>query len=565
MLCSVCRRQVLSSDPRCRACGTPLDGERHLDLVLTDGERVALDRRLVIGRSAACELRLDDPSVSRIHAAIEPDGAGRVLLSDLGSSYGTHLEGRRLDEPAPLEPGMTLALGDSRFTIEERVDAAAAGMTVSVPAGISLLLKVPPDLARPRPRSRAARRPARRDQMPGHEARRPRMRSGWSLKRGEASEGERRHLLKNLRSGEVVALAGAEAELVELLDGRHDLPVLIAAAEQRCGPDGTSRLARLLAELADQDMLAGVEAPEEPAGFLQRLARPREFDWKWLPDLIASVYRRGGWLLFTRGAQAVLATVALVGLVAFVSLIAGGGGTPLVVARRVGIGAIVFVAGRFALALCHEFAHGLCAESFGRPVTRAGLKLVLTFPYLFVDTTDAWFESRRRRIAIALAGPASDLTLGGAFAIGCWLCDAGALRDVFFQLAFGGYVGALFNLNPLLERDGYHVLVDALREPGLRRRASRRLTDALAGIPADASAAAPRRLLGYGVASLVWSVVMVAFTVAITLRYYHRLAGLIPATVVWVVLVGFYCVVALPLAVTLLAPLWARVARPRPA
>ena len=36
---------------------------------------------------------------------------------------------------------------------------------------------------------------------------------------------------------------------------------------------------------------------------------------------------------------------------------------------------------------------------------------------------------------------------------------------------------------------------------------------------------------------------MVAFTVAITLRYYNRLAGLIPATVVWVVLVGFYCVV----------------------
>jgi hypothetical protein len=58
---------------------------------------------------------------------------------------------------------------------------------------------------------------------------------------------------------------------------------------------------------------------------------------------------------------------------------------------------------------------------------------------------------------------------------------------------------------------------------------------------------------------------MVLFTVAITLRYYHRLAGLIPASVVWVVLVGFYCVVALPLAVTLLAPLWARVSRPHPA
>ena len=130
-------------------------------------------------------------------------------------------------------------------------------------------------------------------------------------------------------------------------------------------------------------------------------------------------------------------------------------------------------------------------------MTRAGLKVVLTFPYLFVDTTDAWFESRRRRIAIALSGPASDLTLGGAFAIACWLCDAGALRDVFFQLAFGGYVGALFNLNPLLERDGYHVLVDVLREPGLAparlpaadRRAGRR-----SGRRLDRGAAAAARL-----------------------------------------------------------------------
>jgi len=46
---------------------------------------------------------------------------------------------------------------------------------------------------------------------------------------------------------------------------------------------------------------------------------------------------------------------------------------------------------------------------------------------------------------------------------------------------FGGYVAALFNLNPLLERDGYHVLVDLLREPGLRRRAGRRLADVLSG------------------------------------------------------------------------------------
>jgi putative peptide zinc metalloprotease protein len=228
----------------------------------------------------------------------------------------------------------------------------------------------------------------------------------------------------------------------------------------------------------------------------------------------------------------------------------------------VGLGAVVFVLGRLVLVLCHELAHGLCAEAFGRPVTQAGLKVALVFPYVFVDTTDAWFEPRRRRIAISLAGPASDLTLGGAFAIACVAGGRGAARDVLFQLAFGGYVGALFNLNPLLQRDGYHVLVDALREPGLRRRASARVNAAIAGTAPPTPPGERDRLLGYGIASLGWSVVMVAFAVVMSLRYYDRLSRLVPPTLVWTVLAAFYLILALPLTVTLLRPLWTRATSP---
>ena len=96
------------------------------------------------------------------------------------------------------------------------------------------------------------------------------------------------------------------------------------------------------------------------------------------------------------------------------------------------------------------------------------MKLVVIFPYAFVDTSEAWFEPRRRRIAISAAGPISDFSLGGIFSICCVFVE-GTVRDVFFQLAFAGYVGAFFNLNPWIDRDGYHMLVDYLREPGLRQ------------------------------------------------------------------------------------------------
>jgi putative peptide zinc metalloprotease protein len=524
----------------------------HLDLVLPRGERVPLDRSLAIGRAPASDLLLDDPSVSRAHAEIVVDQDG-AMLQDVGSSYGTFVDGRPLSEPIALSNGMHIDLGDCRLEVAERVDRAGAGMTVSVPAGISLIVEQPS---------------VRRARLRGQQNRKPKLRSGWSLKRLEESEavGGARFVLKDHRSSVMVRLGTEEAELAQLLDGDHDLVSLLGEAAARWGADGPARLARLLAELADKGMLSGVESetdPTHPAGslpWLARLIRPRERELPGVPQAMAAVYRRGGWVLFSSAALGVMAVIALGGLVAFAALIIGRYGTPFVVAQRVGLGALVFVVGRFALVVCHELAHGLIAESFGRPISRAGIKVALVFPYVFVDTTDAWFESRQRRMMISLAGPASDVILGGAFALACLVTAPGSVRDILFQVAFGGYVGALFNLNPLMERDGYHVLVDLLREPGLRRRATRHLHEVLSGRgPADS-----RRLLVYAVASLVWSVLTVAFAVVLSLRYYPILAQLAPPALVWTVLSAFYLVLALPLAVQLLRPLWTRVYRARP-
>ena len=549
MLCTVCHRQVPRTDARCRSCGTPRDGRVHLDLVLSGGERVPVDRSLVLGRAPACDLVLDDPSVSRVHAEIVVDDDGPTL-KDAGSSYGTFVDGSQVSGPLALAPGMRLELGDCRLEVAERVDHAGAGMTVSVPAGISLVVEQPS---------------VRRARLRGQQNRKPKLRSGWSLKRLADSEavGGARYVLKDHRSSAFVRLGEDEAEMAQLLDGDRDLVSLIGEASTRWGADGPARLARLLAELADKGMLAGVEADEGATGltpWLARLIRPREREIPGVAAAMATVYRRGGWVLFTPAALGVLAVIALGGLVAFAALVIGRYGTPFVVGQRVGLGALVFVVGRFALVVCHELAHGLIAESFGRPISRAGIKVALVFPYVFVDTTDAWFESRRRRMLISLAGPASDVVLGGAFALACLVVAPGGARDILFQVAFGGYVGALFNLNPLMERDGYHVLVDLLSEPGLRRRATRHLHAVLSGHgPPDSG-----RLLAYALASLVWSLLTVAFAVVLSLRYYPVLAKLAPPALVWTVLSAFYLVLALPLAVQLLRPLWTRVYRPRP-
>ena len=239
-------------------------------------------------------------------------------------------------------------------------------------------------------------------------------------------------------------------------------------------------------------------------------------------EMIDAVYRRGGWILVTRPAASVIAAVALAGIIAFAYLVAGRYGTPFVVAGRIGLGGLVFILGRLAIVVVHELAHGLVLTSYGRRVERAGFKLLLVFPYAFVDTSQAWMEPRRRRIAVSAAGPAADLALGAVFALACLVAPPGAQRDVLFQLAFAAYVGACFNLNPFLDRDGYQILVDLLREPNLRRRAREQFARRLAGAPAAGDS---RLLARYSVLALAWSVVAAGFVVAMTLRYRERIDG----------------------------------------
>jgi pSer/pThr/pTyr-binding forkhead associated (FHA) protein/Zn-dependent protease len=504
-----------------------------LELVLADRSRVPLAHDITIGRAPGSTLRLDDPAVSRQQARIVVR-RGEVLLEDAGSSYGTWLDGRRVQGPAPLRDGSRIRVGDQELVVERRRGEEEAGRTVVVPLGASLVT------------------PAVSGDVGAH----PRMRSGYALKRLEASEGERRWVLRDLESDRFLRMDDADAELLQLLDGRHSVPELVSEVERREGEAGPARLARLLAELAERGLLSGVTgamaADPTQEGRLRRLAAPREITWSGAGRLFEQLYRRGGRSLLTRPALAAIAVLMVAGLVAFPYLVLARYGTPFVVAQKVGVGALIFLAGRLAVVTVHEAAHGLVMASYGRRVRRAGLKVLMIFPYAFVDTSEAWFEPRRRRIAISAAGPVSDLSIGGAFALCCVALPAGTIRDIVFQLAFAAYLGALFNLNPFVERDGYQILVDVLREPTLRRRAREQLFRQLSGQgrPGDSPL-----LTRYAAAGIAWSVLAGCFAAGLSLRYEARLAQVASQPVVWSVLgilwVGFF----LPVIVILVGPL----------
>ncbi|QIJ63034.1 FHA domain-containing protein [Streptomyces sp. JB150] len=110
--------------------GAPADPEPHpevedaparLDVVAgpdAGGVHLLHGGRIEIGRSAAADVPLDDPDVSRLHCAVTLSPDGRVTVADLGSTNGTTLDGTRVGaRPVRFTPGALLRLGESALRL----------------------------------------------------------------------------------------------------------------------------------------------------------------------------------------------------------------------------------------------------------------------------------------------------------------------------------------------------------------------------------------------------------------------------------------------------------------
>jgi Protein of unknown function (DUF3662)/FHA domain len=94
----------------------PARAEQRTALLLMDGKRLIVGAGgVTMGRSRQCEVMVDDPNVSRQHAEIRPRG-GSWVVTDLGSTNGSRLNGRRLEQPTVLKPGDEIELGTTTLT-----------------------------------------------------------------------------------------------------------------------------------------------------------------------------------------------------------------------------------------------------------------------------------------------------------------------------------------------------------------------------------------------------------------------------------------------------------------
>src|SRR5258708_34035106 len=88
-------------------------------------EEVLTQDVIKVGKLASSHLRIDDETVSRMHAVIEITGADEIHIIDLGSTRGTLVNGERITKTR-LQPGDGSMFGDSRVPVTVLAAAHAA-------------------------------------------------------------------------------------------------------------------------------------------------------------------------------------------------------------------------------------------------------------------------------------------------------------------------------------------------------------------------------------------------------------------------------------------------------
>jgi putative peptide zinc metalloprotease protein len=312
---------------------------------------------------------------------------------------------------------------------------------------------------------------------------RPRLRAGVTVQR-QMYRGEPWYLLVDAASGRQHRVNRSAYELIGRFDGRASVDRLWALLLEKFGDDAPTQdeILGIVARLGEAGLVqfgsaSPGAAPLRPGG--ARRARRRR---AWINPLAVSaplldparllerLEPAARWLAHPAAlaawAAAVLAAAAAVG--ANWDALRDHAAKHMTSASYLTLAWILYP----VIKGLHELAHAVAVRRWGGEVHEMGITLLFFTPAPYVDASAAnAFRDRWQRAAVSAAGIAVELGLAAA-AVFVWLeVEPGTLRDVAFVTLFlCGASTLLFNANPLVRFDGYHLLCDVLDLPNLAVR-----------------------------------------------------------------------------------------------
>jgi putative peptide zinc metalloprotease protein len=213
-----------------------------------------------------------------------------------------------------------------------------------------------------------------------------------------------------------------------------------------------SRLARYVAlagRLTDVDLI--------------QMRRPDDaFDW---------AYRHGGRFLYAPVARLLWVVIIVAGLATWWRQVLLAQHALLQTNGSYTLGLVTLAGLELVGIALYQIAQGLRMKRHNVRITRAGVQLYYFLPSMYVETSDVWMAERRARMAVSLSGPFAVLVLGGALALAAYPLDGSEMGAFLFKASFVWLVNGVFNLLPILDLDGYFLLVDYFEMPALRANA----------------------------------------------------------------------------------------------
>lgn len=331
-------------------------------------------------------------------------------------------------------------------------------------------------------------------------------------------------------AGTYLRLEAADMELVELMDGARTIQDILVEHLGRTGTFALDRLARLTAALRANGFFG-----EEPPAIYQKLfARRARRDplvrlGTWLQRLIVwdiarwsnaekpvdVLYRAVGWIFFTRIGASLAIAFSVAGLWAWIQESRAPRHDLVTFEGSYVLGILLLTVLQVLSISVHEAGHALAIRHYGRRVRKLGFAIYYMFPCVYVDSTDMALATRQQRIVVSLAGPIGGLLVGAACAFVTANAGDSLVGAIAYRAASLFVFQFVLNLLPILDLDGYHILVDALDAPMLRQRA-------LAFVRGSAIRKLRRRqpwtprevgLAAFGAAAIATSLLMLAFGV----------------------------------------------------
>jgi CRP-like cAMP-binding protein len=355
---------------------------------------------------------------------------------------------------------------------------------------------------------------------------RPKLRDDIETAQFTRKNGERYTMIKSPPGPSYMRLSDEELFVFDMMDGERTVKEIVLAHFQHFGSFALSQVADLVDEMyrnnffttpfvpvLDQALEARRAKRSHLPAWMRQFKEVRRIETRKAHRFFAAMYRGGGRFFFNKGFAVFAIVVSVVGLVAFIDVLRGGKFSLL--GESAATGVLVLYGIQLFSTFIHESGHALGNVHAGRHIIAAGFMLYLGIPAFFIETTDMWMATRKKRLVATCSGPFSECILAGAASILCVVLPASGFTAFLFKFSVLSYIAIGQNLIPFLRLDGYYIFMDVLDEVNLRERSfeflRHDLFDMLRG--REKFNREERIFTAYGVLAVIFTVAAVAFSI----------------------------------------------------